>query len=336
MKKVFYLLFICSILCSYGCKRKQLIAGGQRDVIVVMTEEKLWTQIEEHMKDALEKEVFTPNREIIYELMHVLPENFSLNMYGKNLILIGYLNDQSESSNLISSFLTDKAKEMIQQKQGFIFEKENPWAIGQYLLIITSPGKPELSEIIEKRKNTILNYFEESSYKRAKWLIYSAGRQEKKEKKLQKEFSFSIDIPYGFYWKGEDTIKTFTKFVRKFPFRLISIGWKEKMVESISYDDACRIRDSIGGLYFEKDVIVKSKTKGKSTKFLDRDSYKLEGIWENNEIIMGGPFRTYFFNDTIQQRFYIVDIHVFAPGKKKWFYLKELESVASTFKTYPR
>lgn len=335
MKKMVFLLFICSILFSYGCKKKQLIAGGQRDVIVVLAEQDDWFKTKDALENALGRDVFTPNRETIYELMHGLPQNLPSYIYSKNLILIGYVGDLSEASNLISTLLTDKAQEMIQKKETFIFEKENPWAFAQYLLVIASPGKPELVDIIERYKDVIFDYFENASYKRAKWLIYSGGREEEKEEKLKNEFNFAVDLPIGFYWMREDSIKTFAKFVRRYPYRLFSIAWQENMVGSISWNDACRIRDSIGALYFENDVIVKNMTEGKRVEFLGRDGYKLEGIWENNERVMGGPFRTYFFNDTLQKRFYMIDIHVFAPGKKKWFYLKELEAVASTFKTYP-
>ncbi len=338
---VFSLLTLCTlwstifILIVSGCKKEQIIAGGQRDIILVLAEEDDWSKTKGVLKDALERDVYTPNRETIYELMHGLPQNFSSYIYGKNLILIGYLGGLSEASNLISTLLTDNAKEMVQRREAFIFDENNPWAFGQYLLVIASPGKPELVDIIKKNRNTIFNYFEKASYERTKWLIYSAGREKGKEEKLKEEFNFSIDLPIGFYWMGEDSIKTFAKFVRKFPYRLISIGWKKKMVESISFNDACKLRDSIGAFYLDNDIIVKKKTDGKSVEFLGREGYKLEGIWENNEKIMGGSFRTYFFNDTLQQRFYIIDIHVFAPGKKKWFYLMELEGVAETFRTFP-
>jgi len=335
MKRMILIVFLCSTLLFVGCKNRQITAGGQRDTIVVLSENNNWLKTKDALTDALGRDVFTPNRETVYELVHGLPENLSSYIYGKNILIIGYLDTSSEASNLISTLLTADAQQLVREGKNFIFEKENPWAFGQYLLIISSPGKPELNTIIEQSKNTIFDNFEKASYERAKWLIYSAGRDEKKEKKISKLFNFSLELPVGFLWIGEDSIKTFVKLVRKYPFRLISFGWKEKMIDSISYDKACRMRDSIGLLYLDNDKIERTMTKGKMVDFLGRNVYKLDGIWENDENVMGGPFRTYFFNDTLQNRSYIIDIHIFAPGKKKWFYLKELEGVVSTFKTYP-
>jgi len=335
MKKIMILFLLADIVFLYGCDKKQLVAGGQRDVIVVLSEDDNWSKTKDALKEALERDVFTPNRETIYQLMHGLPENLNSFIYGKNLLLVGYLNGLSEASKLISTLLTDEAQEMVQKRQAFIFDKENPWAVGQYLLVIVSPGKPELKDIIEENKDVIFNYFERASLKRAKWLIYSAGREKQKEKKLEDQFGFSVELPTGFYWKGEDSIKTFVNLVRQFPFRLISIGWKDKEVQKTSFERMLQMRDSIASLYLDKDIIDRNMTKGMDVEFLERKAYKIEGIWKNDEKVMGGPFRTYFFNDSAQKRFYVIDIHVYAPGRKKWFYLKELEAVASTFQTYP-
>lgn len=335
IKKISALLFIGFSLLTLNCGRDKPIAGGQRDIIVVLAEVETRNKIEKPLEEALSRVVFIPTTETIYELKFGLPENLPSYIYGKNILLVGPLDGLSESSKLISSLLTESAQDMVRSKKAFIFEKENPWAIGQYLLIITTPGKPDLAQIIDRNSDVIFNYFEEASLKRAKWLIFSAGRLEEKEEKLREKLNFSLELPTGFYWFGEDSIKTFAKFVRKFPYRLISVGWKESTIDSITFEDGCNMRDSIGKLYFENDMVDRKETKIVKVNHLQREGYKLEGIWRNDEKVMGGPFRTYFLNDTIQKRCYIIDIHIYAPAKKKWFFLKELEGVVSTFETYP-
>ena len=335
MRRTVVFLILCTLLLACGCDKRKLIAGGERDVIVVLAEDDDWNKTKEVLKNALEREVYTPNPEKIYELLHGKPELITSYIYAKNLILIGKVDGLSKASELISDLLTNSALSKVRNKQAFIFEKEEPWAVAQYLMVIATPGEPELTEIIEKNKDTIFQFFERASYKRAKWLIYSAGREKENEKRLLEKMNISLELPLGFFMRKEDTITTFVTFTRKFPYRLISVGYADEIADSLFFDDACELRDSIGTRYFEGDSIDKSRTKGMHTTFLGREAYKLEGIWLNNEKIMGGPFRTYFFNDILQSRAYIIDIHVFAPGKKKWFYLMELESVAATFETFP-
>jgi hypothetical protein len=333
MKRTFLFLLILSLLIYGGCRKKQLIAGGERDVIVVLAQDSEWARSEEVLRKALEREVYTPNREKIYELMHGQPEMLSSYIYAKNLILIGDIGSSTEASNLIETLLTEEALAKVKRNEAYIFEKENPWAFAQYLMVIASPGEPGAAEIVEKNSDLIFQFFENASHKRAKWLIYSGGREHDRERALQKKAHVSMELPIGFYMKELDTVETFATFVRKFPYRLISIGWSDTLLEVLSLEDACRKRDSIATRYFEKDSVVKDQTEGRQVDFLGRKAYKIEGIWENNEKVMGGPFRTYFFNDTLHDRSYFIDIHVFAPGKKKWFYLMELEAIAATFKT---
>lgn len=337
MKRLSILLFAVLLLICIcgGCKKKQLIAGGERDVIVVLAQDGEWSRVETQLRKALEREVYMPNREKIYELMHGQPEMLSSYVYAKNLILVGTIGGTSEASNLIETLLTDEALEKVKQQEAYIFEKENPWAFAQYLMVIASPGEPGAAEIIEKNSDIIFQFFERSSHERARWLIYSGGREKEKEKILREQFNISMELPIGFYMREPDSAATFITFVRKFPYRLISIGWSDTSLKILSLEDACRKRDSIATRYFERDSVVKEQTTGRQVDFLGRKAYKIEGIWANNEKVMGGPFRTYFFNDTLQERSYIIDIHVFAPGKKKWFFLMELEAVAATFGAEP-
>lgn len=335
MKRLLLLLLILSLLTCLSCKKKKFIAGGERDVIVVLAQDNEWARIEVPLKNALEREVFTPNREKIYELMHGQPEMLSSYIYAKNLILVGTVGGSSEASNLIETLLTEEALSKVNRKDAYIFEKENPWAFAQYLMVIASPGEPDAAEIIEKNSDIIFQFFERSSYERAKWLIYSGGRETKIEDEVRKKYGISMELPIGFYMKEGDSLTTFITFLRKFPYRLISVGWSDTLFKTLSLEDACRKRDSLGAHYLDSDSVDRENTTGRQVDFLNKKAYKIEGIWENNEKVMGGPFRTYFFNDTLQNRSYIIDMHVFAPGKKKWFFLMELEAVAATFGTEP-
>ena len=65
---------------------------------------------------------------------------------------------------------------------------------------------------------------------------------------------------------------------------------------------------------------------------------QLTGVWQNDRETRpaGGPFRSYGFYDLNTQRLYLVDMAVFAPGKKKLPYLRQLDVMAQTFKTRER
>ena len=155
MKRLGIIVCILTLLICYGCNKKQLIAGGERDVIIVLAQDRDWVNLENPLKQALEREVFTPNREKIYELLHGQPEMLSSYVYAKNLILVGNIGGTTEASNLIETLLTEDALLKVKQNEAYIFEKENPWAYAQYLMVIASTGEPSLPEIVEKNSDII-------------------------------------------------------------------------------------------------------------------------------------------------------------------------------------
>jgi hypothetical protein len=74
-------------------------------------------------------------------------------------------------------------------------------------------------------------------------------------------------------------------------------------------------------------------TKTKESEFLGRWCLKIEGLWEHEEQVAGGPFLAYVFYDEGTQRVYVIDCATFAPNKVKIPFLDQMDAVAHTFKT---
>jgi len=47
--------------------------------------------------------------------------------------------------------------------------------------------------------------------------------------------------------------------------------------------------------------------------------------------VMGGPFISLCIRAPVLNRNYLIDGLLFAPGKKKWIYLAELEAIVESF-----
>ena len=74
-------------------------------------------------------------------------------------------------------------------------------------------------------------------------------------------------------------------------------------------------------------------TDARNVEFLGRPAVVLEGLWENDEKMAGGPFRNYTFYDKESGRIYQIDIAVYYPAGKKETFLRQLDVMARTFKT---
>jgi hypothetical protein len=56
------------------------------------------------------------------------------------------------------------------------------------------------------------------------------------------------------------------------------------------------------------------------------------GIWRMEKDFMGGPFVTYLIPDPDKKRIIFIDGFVYAPGQKKRFEMRKLDTVFSSFK----
>jgi hypothetical protein len=63
------------------------------------------------------------------------------------------------------------------------------------------------------------------------------------------------------------------------------------------------------------------------TSLSDKYATKLIGLWNIEGALMGGPFVTYAFLNTEGNRVYYLHGFVFAPGKDKRNYLRQVEAI---------
>ena len=56
---------------------------------------------------------------------------------------------------------------------------------------------------------------------------------------------------------------------------------------------------------------------------------RLKGVWQNDSLVAGGPFLSYYLkdNDTL----YIIDGILFNPGERKSDYLTQIEVIMNSF-----
>ena len=95
-------------------------------------------------------------------------------------------------------------------------------------------------------------------------------------------------------------------------------------------------RAEISDPYYDGDYVTdKIDLTVREVDFCGFPAIQLTGVWQNDSKSRpaGGPFRSYGFYDSNAQRLYLVDIAVFAPGKKKLPYLRQLDVMARTFRT---
>ncbi|MBC8450968.1 DUF4837 family protein, partial [bacterium] len=101
----------------------------------------------------------------------------------------------------------------------------------------------------------------------------------------------------------------------------------------ITRDSLIAARDAVCEAYHNGDKVeLRRPVLVDTVSFSGRTALCLSGWWGNMDLVGGGPFRTYAFHDAEDQRTYIVDVSLFAPGLDKTPVMRNLDAIANTFR----
>jgi len=163
--------------------------------------------------------------------------------------------------------------------------------------------------------------------------MFSRGEQKELAREILDTHDFGIRMQVDYEVITDKKEDNFLLIRRYRPDRFLFIHYLEnKTPEFITSKNIIAVRDSLCKIHLENDYVAPRYTKFYPVTFQGRKSLKIEGVWNNAERIIGGPFRTYAFHDSVSQRVYMVDFHVFKPDGLKKVYLDQLEIIANSFR----
>lgn len=315
---------LCLLLITWSCVPRLDVAGGSETEIIVFADDETVDIVEDELSLILEREVFMPTREKIFTLIPKSPSKLAMYNRRRNILLVDIINKP-----FIDSILAPSARRDVSIGKNFVFGEKDVFAKGQSLCVVTARDIDELGKVLKEKGDAIFSYFFQSVGKRVEEVLYKDGHQEELGKRFLLSYNFTINIPPG--WMIEEFGgKRLIKVLRHYPDRFITIYWEYSPRAFLSYKEACELRNSICSILHNEDLVDRERSRMFNVDFHNMNAQKLDGIWENDELVMGGPFRTYIFST--DDAFYFIDMYVFAPGEKKWFYLKQMETIVSTWR----
>jgi len=305
-------VFILLLLIG-GCTKTLPYAVGGRDTIVFVApkdEQNLY----EYIKPYLEKDLFLPSRESVFRVIVVNGSQLEQFKFWRHILLAGWKNTYLDT---ILNAKVDSAG---------IFYAKDPWTIHQYMVAVYGNNEISVERLLRNNGKHIFQIFRNFARKEIEEALYRDGYQKEKTNMMLKRYGFSVNIPLGFQVSVKGT--NIISYIRHYPDRLFTIYFEEGMKDW----NPEKKRNEIFKEYFDGDSVLPQYSHLKDTIFLRRKAKKIEGIWENTKLVMGGPFFSYTFSDEKFNRTYFIDCHIFSPEKKKWPYLDELNAIIKTFR----
>jgi hypothetical protein len=210
--------------------------------------------------------------------------------------------------------------------------REDVWAKGQVVGAIMGRNQAELLSFLKGQN--VLYDFERASVGGLARNLCERSAQSGVDSALAERYGWSLCLPPGYELFEDSTVSGFVFFRRARPDRSLFVYWQPGQRSDLTQEFVIAKRQELARRYYDGDEIEwRRPLEIGSIEFAGTTAIRVSGWWANTELVGGGPFRSYCLHDTLSARTYIVDVSLFAPGLEKVPLMRNLDAIASTFKT---
>ncbi|MBN2620383.1 DUF4837 family protein [candidate division WOR-3 bacterium] len=318
-----FLLTICMVtvfsvlLYLCGCSRIPSHVGRSYEIVV------LSTIIDTHLiQQNLQVYNFVPQKEGLFKFLFVQDTMVEYYDNYHTLFLYGSLDD-----DFLKTLLRDDAKTTTRNDTFALFKLDNLWARGQLAIILVASENSYIEQGLQKFKPLIIELLEENYYQRIK-ATYYMNKMSKQVQKTLKSYGFSLDVDKQWLIDSTYEHEGFIFVHAHFPDRSIFL-YKEPSREILSDSLVLKKRNELTARFYHGDYIMPDFTTIDKIEFKEMKGMRIKGVWQNDSLVAGGPFLSYFFvhDDTL----YAIDGLLFNPGERKSDFFTTLEVILNSF-----
>lgn len=350
MNKILFLAGLIFTLFVYSCDDKQgedqslpAARGGVGEIILVMDSASWRGDLGDALRTIFREPIpGLPQDEPMYTLRYVNPMAMNdVLRNAKNMIFVTTIEGNSMADKKLRSYFTKESMEKIKSDPDiFMFKKQDEFARGQSILHLFGQNKAMLASKLEENALQIRSYFDEAEEKRLKKTLFA--KQEKDlQKAIESKHQFSINIPFGYKLAKNEEDFVWLRQLGRETDRNIFISYRDYDEEGLfSKSSILDLRESVAKEHIfdsgNPDLFMTTQRIAPidTTVINFKGLYAVEarGLWKLNDNSLGGPFVSYTLVDEKLNRLYYIEGYVSSPGKDKRNFVKELETILSTFR----
>ena len=328
---IFSIAFIALMITS--CEEKSVVALGQDWEIYVIAEEDVWSETEQYIRPALEKKLVTPMVEKEFVVEHVLPQNLNEYLQMRNLLFISVLESDSRIDDILKRSVNEDVYQNIVAGEEYLFVTQDQWAVDQFVMILAAPDIESLVSNVGIYPDYLYTYFDDFRDARLKENLFF-HTQGSLENELKEKYGWTMKLPSGYHIEQEDTSENFVQINKIEPDMNIFVHWMDNqkslnISESWALEKTNRMIAHYRNAYLQEGYYFTTEN-----RFHNQSSTYIMGLWQSDTEYIGGPMFTYAFRDSNIDRVYVVTGHIYAPDRRKEPYLRELELIVDTFKSF--
>jgi len=332
------LLSLLPILALTTTACEKGLAYGDPNAVIVAAPRDWWPMIEDSVETVLSPPIQTVREEHTFRITFQDPteENWTRLRRFKEIVLIGGPEDPWMAEALAT--LPDTT-EIIPPD---LLETTDVWARDQNATIILVDPEGDIPYQVNFRLPRVHRILDERFREGVEIRMFVSGRDSALADSLEAMAGFSLILPEVYRWAHEDSVYIFrndnpdpSELIRQF-----TVTWRHPAPNIFPADSLLDWRREVAQEYFNfPQVVDRESIRAGRPPFPFADVYEIRGAWSNppgSTWPAAGPFVLWGVFCPGQDRLYMVDAWLYAPGTDKWEYMLQLERILGSFRCGPR
>jgi len=310
---------------------------GPARKIIVLADPEDWKVLEAPLREIFEKVLYTPQAERLFEIERGDIAHFYNYKHAirKSLMIISPINAQHETGTFLRQILSPDVQTAIREDKSSVTWKKDVWAEDQLLMMVSGKDIESVVENLWMSSDRLYTALEESVLGSIQERVYSFGERENVTQELAQKYGWSVKVPFGYRIIEAYPDSGFVALAKDNPNRWLFVYWEDGVhPDQITEDWCIQKRDDITKRLFGGDRIVPGDVQVSQKEFAGQLAVVLQGVWENEKEWKGGPFKSYAFLDIDNNRFFFIDMGLYAPNKQKLPYIRQVDLISQTFQIH--
>lgn len=318
-----FTLLLAAACTSYGP------AYGDFTSVIAVMDSSVWNEVDDEVHDALEPTIETVRTERTFTVTYQDPNETEWKNLKRfrQLLLVG-----TGDEPWIQEAVEDVAGGI---SGPGVYHAYDVWARGQQATIIIAEPDGEAAAVrahLADINATLDKQFR--SYAQAR--MYMSGKDTTLADSLAHAAGFRLLLPEVYRWQHQDSVYTFrndnpdpSELIRQ-----ITVTWHTPIPMEFGRQDLLDWRSEVAATYNEPQEVDLSRSDTTTFEYLGRPAYQLQGLWKNPPDLdwpAAGPFITRTVVCPQQDRQYLLDAWLYAPGKDKYEYMIQLQTILDSF-----
>ncbi|HEX7077185.1 MAG TPA: hypothetical protein VF363_02055 [Candidatus Eisenbacteria bacterium] len=314
------LLAVLSALLVSGCGRP-FAEGGSRELTVITT----WPAGSPELlllRAIVEREAIRIEREPAYLVTIASPRDGRA-YRARNVLLCGSgpLDRVPNPCRRLSALLGGS-------RDPFAFTTDL-WLRGQCAGIVWTEDRADWISSVAAAQNRLFHALDRATYATVRSRLLALPRDAEAERRLARSLGIRLSIPRGYELRIDPAAKAALLIDEGPPARLLRLS----AAPPDTTTDLRRARESLARLFRPDERTLDVEDPELVPAEMSGELRQWNGRWEDDAATAAGPFRAY--EVTRRGHRYLVDLAVFAPGRPKLPYLRELTAIAETLEPAP-